>query len=806
MGNDLLALFAPAGAALTVPNKPVRAVGIDLGTTNSTLAEVTWMPGQREFPSARCVEVEQETLEGVAIHTLVPSIVAFHDGRMWVGEGAKRLRARAAELQLRQEQNLFYDCKNDMGVRKTYHRAPEGCRSAAEVGGQVLRFLNGCAAKGAGEPVSRAVVTVPASFQAAQRKDTRDAASRAGMNIKGGDLLDEPVAAFLDYLVGHRETFAGQLTGPKNLLVFDFGGGTCDVAVLAVQPLDQDRLAVSPRAVSRYHRLGGGDIDAAILYEVLLPQLLEQNPLPGFSPGFTEKKKLIEPALLGIAEALKIGLSIQIRRLRSFGKYETADKTQIVKVVSGQHPCKVGDHRLLLQSPSLSAAQFEALLKPFLDRDSLTAVDTEYRMTASVFAPLDDALNRAELNRGDIDFCLLVGGSTLIPQVEDAIRGYFVNAKLLTYEGSDAAQTAVARGAAYHALSLALFGVGLIQPVCQDDISIRTTSGLVTLVRRGTRLPFPPADEFEKVTSIAVPESVLVGNCDVKVELLASHGGVSRTLLDACFAVPGPVNEGTPLLLEYRYDQNQVFDVKLSVRGTDAAFDARIESPLTNVVNPQVDRLKIAETEENLRLGRVERHLVPDTFAELAGAYGKIGQHEKAIDYLRQAIRQRGRPDSWLLDRLAGEYAALGDVERAERFYLEASRCSGSGGSLFNLSLYQHRRGEVTKAGENIDEALRRDRSAPYLVQKARVADAMGDAVTKAACLTEALTAFGQNLRALDDWRLAWLQTAAGMQGDREAELRAQQERQRRLQGEPAGDLGGKLPILLPALERGGAA
>ena len=193
--------------------------------------------------------------------------------------------------------------------------------------------------------------------------------------------------------------------------MFDFGGGTCDVAVLAVQPLGQDRVAVSPRAVSRYHRLGGGDLDAAILYEVLLPQLLDQNPIPGFSPGFTEKKKVIEPAYLGIAEALKIGLSIQIRRLRSFGKYDNADKSQIVKVVSGRvPPCKVGEHRLVLQSPSLSAAQFEALLQPFLDRDSLTAVDTDYRMTASVFAPLDDALSRAELNRGDIDFCLLVGG------------------------------------------------------------------------------------------------------------------------------------------------------------------------------------------------------------------------------------------------------------------------------------------------------------------------------------------------------------------------------------------------------------
>jgi len=76
-------------------SKPIRVVGIDLGTTNSTIAEVRWEAGGAA-PKVRCVEVEQATLEGTYTHVLFPSVVAIHEGRVWVGEGAKRLRSRTS--------------------------------------------------------------------------------------------------------------------------------------------------------------------------------------------------------------------------------------------------------------------------------------------------------------------------------------------------------------------------------------------------------------------------------------------------------------------------------------------------------------------------------------------------------------------------------------------------------------------------------------------------------------------------------------------------------------------------------------
>ena len=211
ISDDVLAVLRPPAVERPVPPGPVRVIGIDLGTTNSTVAELNWPPDGPGSLRARCVEVEQPTPEGTYIHLLVPSIVALCDGRTWVGEGAKRLRARAAQLGLRQDVTLFYDCKNDIGVRRTYHRAAEGFRTAADIGGHVLRFLRDAALVEDQTPIGRVVVTVPASFQAAQRLDTVAAAISQWLALRRLRRKEAPVLsgwtlsitlAFLLSLVG----------------------------------------------------------------------------------------------------------------------------------------------------------------------------------------------------------------------------------------------------------------------------------------------------------------------------------------------------------------------------------------------------------------------------------------------------------------------------------------------------------------------------------------------------------------------------------------------------------------------------
>jgi molecular chaperone DnaK (HSP70) len=392
--------------------RPVRVLGIDLGTTNSVVADLKWDPGQPDEIEASCIEIPQETLEGCYRHWLVPSVVAIYGGRVFVGEGGKRLRSGLQRFGLEQDRDIFYECKNDMGVRRTYHKAPEGFRSAREIAGRILSYLYECALDRDPTPVDRVVVTVPASFQAAQRQDTLEAARMAGLDLQGGDLLDEPVAAFLDYLIGNAGTPLLEAGESKNVLIFDFGGGTCDVAVFRISlPEERHALDIASLSVSRYHRLGGGDIDRAIIYKYLIPQMMEQNGIPRFSLNFTDKKNWLEPALLGVAESLKIKMSREIDRLQKFGRYQGTDPDQIAVKQPGIVNCSTKTHEFDFNSPTLTARQFEEALAPFLDQDLLYFREDEYHLTCSIFAPLQDALERSGLRPLDVDICWLVGAA-----------------------------------------------------------------------------------------------------------------------------------------------------------------------------------------------------------------------------------------------------------------------------------------------------------------------------------------------------------------------------------------------------------
>jgi molecular chaperone DnaK (HSP70) len=331
-------------------NQPTRVIGIDLGTTNSTVCEINWQPNQDKPSPPLCLNIDQPTTQGRYTHVLVPSVVATHGEEIWVGEGAKRLRATPGASQ--EENKLWFaETKNDMGVRRTYHKAPPHLRSARAVAAEILKFLHNAALNESKTPISRAVVTVPASFQAAQRDDTIAAAQRARITLADGELLDEPVAAFLAYLYD-RETdgadFLPSINETKNLLVFDFDGGTCDVAIFKLGRQSDGQLTITPVTVSRYHRLGGGDLDRAIIHDVLIPQLLEQNGMDRSELEFEEKRQRIQPALLAVAEALKQKLCNEITRLKKFGRWDKIDRTGVIETQPGAYPIELKDRTLTL--------------------------------------------------------------------------------------------------------------------------------------------------------------------------------------------------------------------------------------------------------------------------------------------------------------------------------------------------------------------------------------------------------------------------------------------------------------------------
>src|SRR5439155_14290904 len=136
------------------------------------------------------------------------------------------------------------------------------------------------------------------------------------------------------------------------------------------------------------------------------------------------KKKVLEPQLLGTAEALKQGICREVERMVKFGRYADTDKAEL-SVKQPPVVCKIGKEQYFLKEPPLSAAKWEEILAPFLDEDALFIRETEYRMTLSIFAPVLDAITRSGLESSGIDTILLAGGSSLIPQVQSAIAKHF---------------------------------------------------------------------------------------------------------------------------------------------------------------------------------------------------------------------------------------------------------------------------------------------------------------------------------------------------------------------------------------------
>lgn len=751
-----------------LPLHPIRVLGIDLGTTNSSVAEGVWDPNGEAAPRARCLAIDQETVGESVRDSLVPSVVAIVNNRPLVGRGANQLRRAPAEFGLKEDVTLFYETKNFIGLNKVYPNAPEGFRSPAEIGGHVLGLLHREAM--AGGAADRVVVTVPASFQSNQRAETVRAAALAGIDIAPGDLLDEPVAAFIDWFVAKEGKPFITRQRPGTLLVFDFGGGTCDVAVFRVDASAGDRPSISPLAVSRYHRLGGGDIDRAIVYEALVPQLIAQNNLAKFDLGFDAKRNVVEPALLAVAESLKVELCSK----------PDAQRATVYKTVK----IPLDEREVRLADPTLTLTEFESILEPFLDRDLLFTAESEYRTQLSIFAPIQDALERAALDFDEVDYVLLAGGSILVPHVVRAIKKAFERADVMAYTTSAGVQTAVARGAAYHAMSLALFGEGIVKAITHDAISLRTNSGLVEIVPKGVELPYPIDRRSDCWNALAVPESCTEGSLELKIEVVV---GADQHLLDSrLWEIPAPVEKGEPLGIEVSLDENQVLHLMMrSERPGSRPFHMRIENPITHVVNPSEVRRRIEQVERDLETGAVPPGKVVEALKNLGKDYAEIGHREKGLDRLRRALKRLGRPDARILHQMGMIAGEMGDEVNEQKYYLQATAADARWcSSLFNLALAQFRRDEIDEARRHIDLAIERSQLAPYYVLKAKIAAAMQDGATRDRALARAFEEFAP-LSTLDTWELGWCESAATLKGDADLTARVQAEKKARAGAKP---------------------
>lgn len=768
-----------------------RVLGIDLGTTNSTVAAVNLPLPADANPETACndLSIEQKTLSGPTYSTLVPSVIALDSsGEEWIGEGAKRLRAEAVAHGLSPERNLFSDTKNDMGISKTYHRATEDYDHAKKIAAKVLRFLGTHARQAGGAPVVRTTVTVPASFQVSQRADTLWAASAAGLGIADEDLLDEPVAALTDYLFTYAE--ADLIPSPKTVLVFDFGGGTCDVFLSRIEPRPAGAgLNVTALSVSRYHRLGSYDFDAAIIHEHLIPALLKEHGLAARHFSWAERKKIIEPALRSCAEALKEGLCREIKQLQEHGRYADADKTQITaRMVST--PVRIGKQEYILTNPTLNAREWETLLEPFLSVDMLHCRETDYRQEMSIFTPVTDALQRAKVKPQELDYVLLAGGSSLIPQVQAALASYFKAAKLLRFPDSTAAQSAIARGAAWSAAWLEVTGHPFVQPTVGDGLALRVQGrSPLVLIPAGTPIPFPADGTWKNQAGLTLPRD-FTGKLKVELvsmpdEQVVLHCPVE---LDRRFA-------GEAIDFRFRLTAARRLEAKVGLKKTpDESYDIEVENPLVSVASPGSDRMEIEQIEEELREagGVGPRHR--SQLLRLASLYRKLRMYEKAVEILKSATVALKQADFDILNLQGIIFEELGDFNRMEACYREAAKLTRSGTPWFNWALHCHRQKRYSDALEKVDEGcIREPNSSPYHSLRARILKSLGQADAANEAANQAITE-ARPLAEQSAWELGWYEDTLLLLADTKRLADLQAERARRSAGTTPSSSDGQSP------------
>lgn len=491
---------------------------------------------------------------------------------------------------------------------------------------------------------------------------------------------------------------------------------------------------------------------------------------------------MVTPALIAVAEALKIQICNEIWRLQQFGKLESTPREDIVARFPVQVPMRQGERMLKLSTATITAAQFDDVLAPFLNTEYLFARSTEYRLENSIFAPIADALDRARLEPGEIDFVLAVGGSSLIPQVMDALRGYFPRARMLQYEDRKDAQLAVARGACLHALALATSGRGVISPVVQDDIYLVTRNGGdLKLAAQGAALPVVASND-----SLTVPVNAFDKPLQLSVELVA--GAERRPLFRRNWNLP-MVRKGSPLRIEYSYDENQVFhlEMKLADFPESVVFQASIENPLSHVVNPNHKQEEIDRLEEEYRRDPRQAEELMPRIAELCA---DLGQHDKAIGMVRALLRKANRPVDWLLNRQAMYEDSRGNRAAAILGYEEAGKASRNwGGPFFNLALLHEKQREYDTALRAIERAIQLEDSPPHQTLKLRIRKHLQTDLNTTAKAGQILNDFGDPAD-LNDWELGWYIAAADLASDQHAKEAGTQLRRSRRQTEPADTCG----------------
>ena len=579
-----------------------KIIGIDLGTTNS------------------CVSVleggEPKVIPNPEGNRTTPSVVAFKNGERQIGEVAKR--------QAVTNPNTIMSIKRHMGT--DYKVEAEGKNyTPQEMSAIILQYLKSYAEDYLGEPVTKAVITVPAYFNDAERQATKDAGRIAGLEVER--IINEPTAAALAF--GLDKTDQDQ-----TILVYDLGGGTFDVSILE---LGDGVFEVKSTAGD--NRLGGDDFDQVII-DYLVEQFKKENGID------LSKDKMALQRLKDAAEKAKKDLS-----------GVTSSQISLPFITAGA----AGPLHLEV---TMSRAKFDELSAHLVER---------------TMGPTRQALSDAGLSPSQIDKVILVGGSTRIPAVQEAIKKATGQEP---HRGVNPDEV-VAMGAAIQGGVL----TGDVKDVVLLDVTplslgIETMGGVFTkLIDRNTTIPTSKSQVFSTAADnqTAVDIHVLQGERPM--------ANLNKTLGRFQLSDIPPAPRGIPQVeVTFDIDKNGIVNVRAKDLGTNKEQQITIKSS-TGLSDEEIQKM-VREAEENAEADKQRKEevelrneadqLVFTTEKTLKDLEDKVDAAEvakanEAKDALKEAIEKNE------LEEIRAKKDALQEIVQAltVKLYEQAAQQAG---------------------------------------------------------------------------------------------------------------------------------
>ena len=546
-----------------------KVIGIDLGTTNSCVAV---MEGG-----------EAVVIPNAEGNRTTPSVVAFSkSGERMVGQTAKRQAITNPD-------RTIASIKREMGSDHRVNIDGKGY-TPQEISAMILQKLKSDAEAYLGQPVTEAVITVPAYFTDAQRQATKDAGKIAGLDVKR--IINEPTAAALAYGVDKEQT--------QKIMVYDLGGGTFDVSILEI-----DDGVIEVLATAGNNRLGGDDFDQCIMkYLVSEFKRTDGIDLSGDKVAMQRLKEAAEKAKIELSGVTSSNINLP---------YITADAT--------------GPKHL---DVTLTRAKFNELTGHLVD---------------ATMGPVRQAMSDAGLKASDLSKVLMVGGSSRIPAVVEAVKKFTGSEP---FKGINPDEC-VAMGAALQAGVLTGDVKGLLLlDVTPLSLGIETMGGVCTrLIERNTTIPVKKSQIFS--TAADNQTSVEVNVLQGEREMAAANKSLGRFHLDGI----APARRGVPQIeVTFDIDANGIVNVSAKDLGTGNAQHITITSS-SNMSKDDIERAvkeaeqyaaEDAKIKEKVEVRNQADQMVYQAEKTLSEVGDKVPESEKApiqagIDKLKETLK-----------------------------------------------------------------------------------------------------------------------------------------------------------------------